>query len=190
MGMMEPHSYTLKTGEEITIRSALPQDAQALLELTSLVVAEGEFLMTTADEFQITTEQEKAWIESFAINEGKIILVAVAEDQIIGMLDFKNGSRKRLAHQGDLGMSVQKAWRSRGVGTALLQALISWGQTNPLIEQIRLAVFSTNEAAIHLYSSMGFVQEGRLMNQAKLDNGTYCDLLLMARFVKKKQAIR
>ena len=103
---------------------------------------------------------------------------------MIGLLHFKNGVRRRLAHQGDFGMTVHKEWRERGVGSALVQSLITWCCANSLIEQIRLSVLASNEAAIRLYTTMGFVLEGRLMNQAKLDDGTYTDLILMARSVK------
>ncbi len=185
MGTIEPQNYILKTGENALVRSARPQDAGALIELTHTVMAEGEFMVTTSSEFQMTVEQEERWIQLHALEEGKILLVLTVEEQVIGMINFKNGARRRLAHQGDFGMSVRKEWRGRGVGSALLEALINWGKANPLIEQIRLAVLSTNEAAIHLYTRMGFVQEGRLMNQAKLDNGTYCDLILMAKFMRK-----
>jgi RimJ/RimL family protein N-acetyltransferase len=81
-------------------------------------------------------------------------------------------------------MSVLKEWRERGVGRALVESLLAWGSANPLIKQIRLSVLAANEAAIRLYTTMGFVLEGRLMNQVKLDDGTYTDLILMARSVK------
>jgi RimJ/RimL family protein N-acetyltransferase len=184
MGIIEPQSYILKTGEHIIVRSALLEDAQALIEQMRAVMAEGTFMVTTPEEFDVTIEQEEAWIQSHASDEGKILLVAITQDELIGSLQFRNGARRRLAHQGDFGMSVRKEWRGRGVGSALIRALIAWGRANPLIEQLRLSVLSTNEAAIRLYTTMGFVQEGRLMNQAKLDNGTYSDLILMAKSVK------
>jgi RimJ/RimL family protein N-acetyltransferase len=184
MGTIQPRSYPLKARKETVVRSAQVQDGQALLELTRSVMAEGDFVLTTPEEFQMTMEQEAQWIDACAADPGKIVLVAENHGIIIGMLDFANGTRKRLAHQGEFGMSVLKEWRGLGVGKALLRSLIDWGQATPHIEQIRLAVFSHNEPAICLYTSLGFVQEGRLMNQAKLGDGTYCDLLLMAMMIK------
>lgn len=141
-------------------------------------------MVTTADRLNVTIEQMGEWIQSYASDEGKILLLAIAQEQIIGSLHFRNGVRRRLAHQGDFGMSVHKEWREQGVGSALVESLVVWCSANPLIEQIRLSVFAVNEAAIRLYTTMGFVLEGRLMNQAKLDDGTYTDLILMARSVK------
>lgn len=184
MGIIEPRSYILSTSESIIVRSAQLEDAQALIEQISAVVAEGTFMVTAVEEFNATLEHGEEWIKSHTTDEGKILLVAVAQGRLIGSLHFKNGGRRRLAHQGDFGMSVHKEWRERGVGSALVQSLIIWGCANPLIEQIRLSVLATNEAAIRLYTTMGFMLEGRLMNQAKLEDGTYTDLILMARSVK------
>lgn len=184
MGIIERRSYTLRTGESIVVRSAQPGDAHALIALTQAMMAEGKFMVTASEDFNVTIEQQEAWIQSHASDEGKILLVAIAQEQVIGALHFRSGVRRRLAHQGDFGMSVLKEWRERGVGSALVRSLLAWGSANPLIEQIRLSVLATNEAAIRLYTAMGFAQEGRLMNQAKLNDGTYTDLILMARSVK------
>ncbi len=64
-------------------------------------------------------------------------------------------------------MSVKKGWRSQGVGRALPEALIAWGEANPLIEKLRLEVLATNERAIHLYTALGFKEEGHLLRQVK-----------------------
>lgn len=184
MGIIQAQIQILKMGQEIIIRSALSQDAAHLIHLSHSVMAEGGHVLTTSEEFQVTVEEEVRWIEAYASDPNKIVLVAEVAGLIVGMLDFKNGMRKRLAHQGEFGMSVHKDWRGLGIGKALLQALVHWGQANPAIEQIRLAVLSNNEPAIRLYTSLGFVQEGRLMNQAKLSDGSYCDLLLMVKSVK------
>lgn len=184
MGIIEPGRYILRTGESIIVRSALPEDAPALIGQLRAVMAEGTFMVTTADRLNVTIEQMGEWIQSYVSDEGKILLLAIAQEQIIGSLHFRNGVRRSLAHQGDFGMSVHKEWREQGVGSALVESLIAWCSANPLIEQIRLSVFAINEAAIRLYTTMGFVLEGRLMNQAKLDDGTYTDLILMARSVK------
>src|SRR5579884_2862212 len=189
MGIIEPGRYNLRTGESIIVRSAQPEDAPALIEQLRAVMAEGMFMVTTADRLNVTIEQMGEWIQLYASDEGKILLLAIAQEQIIGSLHFTNGVRRRLAHQGDFGMSVHNEWRERGVGSALVESLIAWCSANPLIEQIRLSVFAVNEAAIRLYTTMGFVLEGRLMNQAKLDDGTYTDLILMARSVKSPQSL-
>ncbi len=81
-------------------------------------------------------------------------------------------------------MSVKNGFRGQGIGTALLAALLDWAKENPLIEKVCLEVVADNTNAIRLYQKFGFVEEGVKKKAAKIDDGTYWDLILMARFVK------
>lgn len=81
-------------------------------------------------------------------------------------------------------MSVNRAWRDRGVGRALLLILIAWAEQHPALEKLCLQVFATNTRAIALYTSLGFREEGRQVRGVKMEAGEYRDVLLMGRFVK------
>jgi len=65
----------------------------------------------------------------------------------------------------------------------LLEKLLKWAELNPYIEKISLGVFSTNESAIALYKKMGFVEEGRKINEIKLNDKQYIDDVLMYKMV-------
>ena len=69
------------------------------------------------------------------------------------------------------------------MGTALLQCLLNWAESNPLIEKVGLGVFSANGVAVSMYRNFGFVEEGRQPREAKLGPGQYADVILMYRFV-------
>ena len=77
-----------------------------------------------------------------------------------------------------------KEWRGRGVGAALLEALLEWAAASPIIERVCLEVFATNDRAIRLYEKLGFVEEGRRQRDIKLGPGRYVDTVAMYRFVK------
>lgn len=47
-----------------------------------------------------------------------------------------------------------------------------------------LGVFATNEAAIQLYESLGFIKEGSRKREFKLENGTYVDDIHMYQFTE------
>jgi ribosomal protein S18 acetylase RimI-like enzyme len=81
-----------------------------------------------------------------------------------------------------MSIAVRQDWQGVGVGTALLQTLLQWAELNPLIENVRLGVFATNDKAIHLYHKMGFVEEGRRPQDVKLGDGHYVDTIFMHRF--------
>ncbi|HKF38790.1 MAG TPA: GNAT family N-acetyltransferase, partial [Ktedonobacteraceae bacterium] len=174
----------LKDGTTITIRTARPEDARRLLDHARAAFAEGEFLLSTLDDFRMTEEQETAWLQANLDDPSNLVIVAEYEGRITGMLDFHSEKRKRVRHHGELGMSVNRAWRDRGVGRALLRTLIAWAEQHPVLEKLCLQVFATNTRAIALYSSLGFEEEGRQVRDIKLESGEYVDVLMMALFVK------
>lgn len=184
MSKITPKEYKLKTGEKLIIRTAVGDDAQALLEHARITLAEDLYNVTTIDEFEMTIEKEREWIQGHFDNTAHIILLAEVDGSLTGLLHFENGSGKRLAHQGTLHMSIQPESRGKGIGTALLQTLIDWAQKNPVIEKLTLVVFATNQPAISLYKKMGFIEEGRHIRGIKIGDGKYIDEILMSRFVK------
>jgi RimJ/RimL family protein N-acetyltransferase len=167
----------------VLIRNALTTDALSLLSVSSGVMQEEDYSITEPDEFVLSEEQEQEWIRAHADDPGKIILVAEVAGSVVGLLSFKNGNRRRIAHNGTLGLSIRKEWRERGLGTILLQTLLEWAEENPLIEKVCLAVLATNARAIGLYQKLGFVEEGRRPKAIKIAPGRYIDEVLMYRFV-------
>jgi RimJ/RimL family protein N-acetyltransferase len=103
--------------------------------------------------------------------------------KIVGLLDFSNGHRQRIAHTGEFGMSVEKSVRDQGIGSLLLQVLIDWAAQNETIEKIGLNVHSNNERAIALYKKMGFEIEGIRKRDLEYGDGQYVDTTVMGRFV-------
>lgn len=186
MSRIESQRFQAKNGTEVVVRTALPDDATALPGFLRAVAGESSHLLTQPDEFTQTEEEQQAWIQAHLDGPGQIVMVAEAGGELIGVLSFENGHRRRNTHQGALGMSVREAWRGVGVGTAMLQRLLDWAARNSLIEKVGLAVFATNHPAIGLYRKFGFVEEGRQPKQIKLGPGRYEDVVLMYRFVKER----
>jgi RimJ/RimL family protein N-acetyltransferase len=182
MATVPTRQFTSGIGGPFIVRSARADDAADLIVYIKEITPESEFLIIQSDEFQQTEEEERQWIQRRLDGPGKIVLVAEASEDLIGLLDFENGARKRTAHRGTLGLTVRKQWRRRGVGTALLQCFIDWAEGSALIEKAGLGVFSTNEAAIRLYRKFGFVEEGRQTKEVKIGPDEYADVILMYRF--------
>ena len=183
MAIVTPTLCQLKTGEAVTIRCAMPDDAAALLAQTRAVIDERCFLVTQPDEFDLSEEEQRSRIAKHVDAPDKLALVAELSGRILGVLWCEAGSRKRLAHRATFHMLVEREWRGRGVGTALLQALIAWAEEHPAIEKLGLAVYETNRPAIALYRRFGFVEEGRRPRELKVGPDEYVDDVLMYRFV-------
>jgi L-phenylalanine/L-methionine N-acetyltransferase len=116
-----------------------------------------------------------------AMGEDKYALVACIEGEIVAMggLDlFPKSPRRR--HAGHIGLAVHDKWQSKGVGTALMKALIDAADNWLSLSRLELTVFSDNEPALKLYKKLGFVVEGTHRKFAFRD-GEYVDAHAMAR---------
>jgi putative acetyltransferase len=70
----------------------------------------------------------------------------------------------------------------QGVGKSLFTAFLSEVDENwTEVGRIELESRSTNHRSVGLYKSLGFVQEGRMINKTRNINGRYEDSLLFAR---------
>lgn len=109
MGFIEPKTFKDRSGNDLTLRSAEDADAKALNELARDVYNTSEFLVTLPEEFsEPSEEQQVERIRSFQKAEGNILLVIELEGDLVAMLDFQAGRRKRSAHKGMFGMSVKE----------------------------------------------------------------------------------
>ncbi len=184
MGYFPPQTFELSNGRECTIRTGERTDAVQILEHMKCVASETDYLLVTPDEVTLTEEEEQSWIQQQADSPRNLLLVAEVDSEIVGMIDFHGSSRKRLAHQGSFGVSVQKRCQGLGIGRRLMENMLRWAEQHPTLEKVCLEVFATNQAAIHLYRSLGFQEEGRRQRQYKLNEGTYVDAILMYKFLK------
>ena len=184
MASIQTKTFIDRIGQQLVIRTAQPDDAETLLAYIRPVAEETEFFVIEPDEFPATVDEERTWIQEHLDHSGKIILLAEADEAIIGSVTFEAGNFRRVSHRGNLGLAVVREWRERGVGTALLHALLEWAKASPAIEKVCLDVFAINEPAIRLYKKLGFIEEGRPTRDIKRGPDDYVDTVMMYRFVK------
>lgn len=184
MTVFAKRDFKSKKEQTFSIRSAEPADAARILEMVKAVMAEGIYTLSEPDELDQTVVQEADWIQKHIDHPSKVVLVAEVEGRLVGMLNFANGHRRRIAHHGEFGLSLDPEWREQGLGAAMIKALIDWATENPTIEKIDLRVHATNQRAIALYEKFGFIHEGLQKKDLKLGPNHYVDTVLMGRFVK------
>lgn len=174
----------MTAGEEnIIIRHATPRDAKGIVELLKSVVEEKIYVLT---EFvNITEEEEKNYLRNLRPDR-ELVLVAEYDSRIIGILTlnpYRRSLSPKVQHVGEMGISIHRDFRGRGIGQKLIEYSKVWAQINGY-EKICLSVFSSNERAINLYKKCGFVEEGRRKNQFKIEK-TYADEILMCFFIER-----
>ena len=139
-----------------------------------------------AGTLQVPWPSRDIWRKRVAeVPDSDFTLVAEAGGQIVGHAGLhKAGSSPRRAHAMMLGIAVRSDWQGKGVGRALMQALVGLADGWLPATRIELTVFVDNERAIALYREFGFEIEGTHKAYA-LRDGKYVDTYAMAR-VKPK----
>ena len=150
-----------------TIRPAAADDGRAMAELFAAVAGERTGIAT---EPPVDIDERAAQFARTAAAS----LAAAADGQIVGMLHIE-ASRHGF---GELGMLVDRDWRGRGVGSALVQAAIIRARGQGL-HKLCLEVFAHNTAAIVLYRKSGFIEEGRRTGQYRRASGELWDSIIM-----------
>lgn len=116
------------------------------------------------------------------------MLVAEVEGEVVGNAGLHPAGRSpRRRHAGTIGMSVRDDWQRRGVGSALLAAVIDLADNWIGYSRLELTVYLDNAAAVALYRKFGFGIEGTLRDYA-LRDGAYVDAYAMARFAPSREA--
>jgi len=105
-------------------------------------------------------------------------------DQLQGVVTLIPGKHSKFEHKGEiLAMYVSPDARGKGAGRKLIQACIDQAHATS-IEQIQLAVVSTNKPAKLLYEAMGFEAYGVEKRAIKVGKEHYLDEDLMVLFIK------
>jgi RimJ/RimL family protein N-acetyltransferase len=152
---------------EFVVRPASAADARAMAEAFAAVAGERDRIAT---EPPVDVDERAALFARTAAGS----IIAVAGDQVVGMIHVE-ASRHGF---GESGMFVDRGWRGRGVGSALVQAAIGWARGQGL-HKLSLEVFAHNTAAIGLYRKAGFVEEGRRVKQYRRADGELWDSIVM-----------
>ena len=118
--------------------------------------------------------------------DGDFIFAAEVNGEVVGNAGLHHHKSPRRAHSMDIGMAVRDDFQGKGVGTALMKALVELADGWLNVSRLELTVYTDNHRAIALYEKFGFVREGTHRAYA-LRDGHYIDAHCMAR-VKGKPA--
>lgn len=154
-------TITLKNGRKCTLRNGEESDWQAVLANFILTHEQTDYLLTYPDESAMTAEQEGRFLQKKTESDNGIEILAEIDGSVVGLAGFDVvGSKEKIRHRADFGISVDRQYWKLGIGTAVMCACIECARKAGY-EQIELSVVAENEAAIAMYRKAGFVEFGR-----------------------------
>jgi len=163
--MSDPHA--------VVVRGMEPSDYEALWEIWTCPEVVRQTLSLP---FMSRAEAQQKLANPPA---GFRALVAEVDGRVVGQAGLHTYQGRR-AHVGQVGIMVHDDYAGRGVGSALMAALIKLAEDWLGLTRLELKVYTDNAAAIHLYEKFGFVVEGTKRRYA-LRDGAYGDVYVMAR---------
>ncbi len=165
-------------GLGVTIRAALEGDAPELVRHFNACGGESTFLSFGSGEYYRTEVEEAERIQASSAENNHLYLTAWVGGALVATLAVWAPTRARLRHVGEFGVAVRKEFWGHGLGPELLRRMLDWARSGAL-QKVSLKVRSDNTRAIEMYQQLGFVVEGTLRNEIKLNDG-YRDVLLMS----------
>lgn len=144
-------------GHEPIIRDATPDDMAAIQGIYAQHVLQGT---ATFEEIPPSVQDMRARYAAI-VAQGMPYLVAQIGDQIAGYC-YANAYRPRVAYRYTLEDSIYLAegQTGRGLGRALLTALIARCEQGPWRQMIAVIGGNNNTASISLHRSLGFAHVG------------------------------
>jgi RimJ/RimL family protein N-acetyltransferase len=158
--------FVTKKGKEVIIRYPRWEDIDELTRYINKLSKEDTFVLFSGE---TVTKQERAevvasWFTKMEIGD-KVFLAVEKDRKIVAQANITRNTenKKRSLHVGVLGISVEKEYRSEGIGKELLKTIIDEAKNK--IKNLRLVVLETfgeNIGAQELYRKIGFKKCGEI----------------------------
>lgn len=169
----------LKDGRTCCLRNATEKDAEAALAAFVLTHAQTDFLLSYTDEIKTTVSEEGEMLRAAEESPRGAEILAEVDGRIAGLAGLHPlGDKEKISRRAELGISIDRAFWSAGIGRALLDSLICLGKSAGY-RQLELSVISDNGRAIELYRKAGFTEFGRNPRGFFLRTGAFQELVLM-----------
>lgn len=162
----------------VAVRDAVDEDIGAIVAITN------DAILTSTANWNlrpVTVEQRLGWMEERRAG-GYPVLVAERDGEIAGFASFGQFRPfEGYLHTVEHGIYVARTARRRGVGTALLGALVE--RAGAFGAHVMVAgIEARNEASLALHARFGFVRVG-LMPEVGRKFDRWLDLVLMQKIL-------
>ncbi|MEM7087145.1 MAG: GNAT family N-acetyltransferase [Bacteroidota bacterium] len=116
------------------------------------------------------------------------VFIAIDEkNHIIGHIDLRSHTENYTSHRALMGMGVHRDYRKMGLGSMLIESVVTWAKNDTNIERIDLWVLSENSPAIKLYKKLGFQKIGTVEDMFRIDDASL-NYIMMTRKIERTVA--
>lgn len=169
----------LKNNMECCLRSGREEDGQAVFQNFNLTHSQTDYLLTYPDENRFDAVEEGEFLRKKADSNNEIKIIAVVGNTVAGTAGIEAvGTKSKVRHRAEFGISVDREFWGLGIGTALMDACIECAG-NAGYEQLELNVVAGNTRAVSMYEKAGFVEYGRNPKGFKSRTAGFLELIYM-----------
>jgi len=163
---------------DFRIRPATEADAAAIC----LIYNQGiEDRLATLETELRTPDERRQWLGARGPRHPVIVAEAAAAGPIAWASLNVFNPRDAYRHVADISVYVERAWRGRGAGRALLARLVELGREHGF-HKLVLSAFPFNPGGMALYERLGFRTVGVYREQGQLD-GRWVDTIVMEKLL-------
>ncbi|MCH4887259.1 GNAT family N-acetyltransferase [Acidaminobacter sp. JC074] len=129
----------------------------------------------TGGQMNISLDQAKAYLERIAGSDSRRDYFMIDNDKIIGevVLNEMDG------HACNIRIAIfNEKDQNKGYGRLAMKEALRVGFEELKLHRIELSVYDFNKRGIHVYKSLGFVEEGVLRDAYKDENGYHDEIIM------------
>jgi phosphinothricin acetyltransferase len=165
---------------QFRVRAATETDVEAICRIYNEGI---EDRVATLETELRTVAERRQWLAGRGPRHPVIVTEVAAPAPTIvgwGSLNIFN-PREAYRFVADFSVYVERAWRGKGVGSALLERLVALAREHGF-HKLVLSAFPTNTGGIALYEKFGFRTVGIYREQGRLD-GAWVDTIVMEKLL-------
>ena len=180
--IFEKKTITLKNGHTAILRNPSPEDAKELLGCIIQACGETDHLARYPEEWNMTVEQEEAWIQRINDSASTLSILCQVDDEIAGSCEIRFLGGIKTGHRATLAISLLQKFWGLGIGTAMFVELLEAAKSHGT-EILELEFVEGNQRAQKLYEKFGFKVISERPNMHKLKDGSYRKEIYMQKYL-------
>lgn len=182
--IFEDKPITLKDGRTAILKSPCVKDAKKLLNYIKKSYGETDFLARYPEEWNITVEQEEAWVNHMRSSPNTLGITCYVDGEVAGNCEINFKVGMKTSHRATIAIAILKDYWNLGIGSAMFEELVAAAQIRGT-EIIELEFIEGNERAKRLYEKFGFRVVSERPNAYKLKDGTRLSEIYMQKYLQE-----